>query len=53
MVEKDIEELLLNCTAEEVEWILEQEVQEIHEELLCQKWEKMKSYLGGDMTKLM
>lgn len=53
MTEKDIEYLLMNCTGEEVEHTLEQEMQQIHEELLCRYWEKVETYLGGAMTKLM
>lgn len=34
MTENDIEELLLKCTGDRAERILEQEIQEIHEELL-------------------
>ena len=53
MTEKDIEELLLNSTGEEAERILEQDLQQIHEELLCRYWEKMEPYINLEMTKLM
>lgn len=53
MTEKDIEGLLLKCTGDKTEEILEQEMQKIHEELLCRQWEKIESFLGGAMTKLM
>ncbi|KAF5040751.1 hypothetical protein DSECCO2_530140 [anaerobic digester metagenome] len=53
MTEKDIEELLLNCTGEEAEKILEHEMQQIHEELLCRYWEKIEPYVNLEMTRLM
>lgn len=53
MNKNDIEQMLLSSTGEEAEMILERDMQQIHEDLLCSYWEKIEPYINLEMTKLM